>query len=144
MNQSQFEYRATAIVFALFAGLLGLPFILISLRSSPPSISVANGVYYNPCCGRIILSDGLMRFNGGQARYTLSSIKGELVLSADRDVGIEGGHAIRMLPKRNLFWVKPSVSPPQSKLLEFEKRPPNRLGLLSTDRDHSWYIFERE
>jgi hypothetical protein len=143
MDQSE---KMLGRVGMVMAAVVGAAFMIpITMFGSPqPAISLANGTYYNPCCGKIILKNGLLMIEGGQARYTLSPIKAELILSVDADVGVEDGSSLRLLPKRGINWVKPWVYPQKSNMLNVGKRSPNRLSLLGIGADQSWYTFDRE
>jgi hypothetical protein len=66
-----------------------------------------------------------------------------LVFEADADVGVEGGHLIKLLPARGINWVKLWIYPHKSSMLNVGKRAPNRLSLLGTGGDQSWYNFVR-
>ena len=119
---------------AAFAAALGIPIYLT--RSPPPPISLANGTYFNPCCGNIVLKNGLMSFSSGSTKYHLTVIKTDLQADTDDDVVISNGHKVSLnvgAHNRSVgFWLA-SHRNNSMNIYDAAKKPPDHLTLYGSD-----------
>lgn len=83
----------------------------------PPALppATANGLYFNPCCGLIRLSNGLAVSGAGSFKYVIRSDKeGPYVLPTDHDV-YATPQGIRVAPGEGSFKIRlAGASPRQS------------------------------
>jgi hypothetical protein len=136
---------ATAILIACVLAFFAIR-SLLDPSSNAISPALANGTFYNPCCGKIVMKDGAMSFGGEQLHYQLQILKTDLSASTDRDVGVASGHRVVSLPQEDTHWVKLWLHPYENNMMNLydaSKKAPDRLAIWGTDGDETRYVFDR-
>jgi hypothetical protein len=136
---------ATAILIACVLGFLVVR-SLLDPSDNAVSPALANGTFYNPCCGKIVMKDGTMSFGNEQVHYQLQVIKTDLTASTDCDVGVASGHKVESLPREEVHWVKLWLHPYDNNMMNLydaSKKAPDRLAIWGVDGDETEYVFDR-